>query len=146
MVLLDLKLPKVSGLEVLRRLRADPRTRRVYVFCGDELAECPFADGGEIDDGLPVLTVDEEIYRLAPAFVIATVDKFARLAREGEAAALGLDQAQAQILAEALAHCAAQVADAVDQTGGEGPAAGRERQRSGVGIAGSGVKTTMAAP
>jgi len=35
-----------------------------------------------------VLTVDEEIYRLTPAFVIATVDKFARLAREGEAAAL----------------------------------------------------------
>ena len=39
-------------------------------------------------EGLPVLTVDEEIYRLAPAFVIATVDKFARLAREGEAASL----------------------------------------------------------
>jgi two-component system response regulator len=30
-VLLDLKLPKVSGLEVLRRLRADPRTRRLPV-------------------------------------------------------------------------------------------------------------------
>jgi two-component system response regulator len=28
-VLLDLKLPKVDGLEVLRRLRADPRTRLV---------------------------------------------------------------------------------------------------------------------
>ena len=35
-----------------------------------------------------MLTVDEEIYRLTPAFVIATVDKFARLAREGEAASL----------------------------------------------------------
>ena len=62
--------------------------RRVYVYCGDELAECPFAQGGEADEGLPVLTVDEEIYRLAPAFLIATVDKFARLAREGEAASL----------------------------------------------------------
>jgi two-component system response regulator len=31
MVLLDLKLPKVGGLEVLRRLRADPRTRRLPV-------------------------------------------------------------------------------------------------------------------
>jgi two-component system, response regulator len=31
LVLLDLKLPKVSGLEVLRRLRADARTRRLPV-------------------------------------------------------------------------------------------------------------------
>ena len=29
--LLDLKLPKVDGLEVLRRVRADPRTRRLPV-------------------------------------------------------------------------------------------------------------------
>ncbi|WP_217622780.1 DISARM system helicase DrmA, partial [Streptomyces lunaelactis] len=71
-----------------RDVRTEPALRRVYVYCGDELADCPFADGGEVPDGLPVLTVDEEIYRLAPAFVIATVDKFARLAREGEAASL----------------------------------------------------------
>ncbi|MFI7356247.1 DISARM system helicase DrmA [Streptomyces avidinii] len=71
-----------------RDVRADNALRRVYVYCGDELAECPFADGGDVAEGLPVLTVDEEIYRLAPAFVIATVDKFARLAREGEAASL----------------------------------------------------------
>ena len=31
MVLLDLKLPKVDGLEVLRQLRADERTRRLPV-------------------------------------------------------------------------------------------------------------------
>ncbi|HBB86781.1 MAG TPA: two-component system response regulator [Blastocatellia bacterium] len=31
LVLLDLKLPKVDGLEVLRRLRSDPRTRRLPV-------------------------------------------------------------------------------------------------------------------
>ncbi len=30
-VLLDLNLPKVDGLEVLRRMRADPRTRRMPV-------------------------------------------------------------------------------------------------------------------
>ena len=31
LVLLDLKLPKIDGLEVLKRLRADPRTRRLPV-------------------------------------------------------------------------------------------------------------------
>lgn len=69
-------------------VRADVTHRRVFVYCGDELARCPFSKGGAVGEGLPVLTVDEEIYRLTPAFVIATVDKFARLAREGEAAAL----------------------------------------------------------
>ena len=31
LMLLDLKLPKIDGLEVLRRVRADPRTRRLPV-------------------------------------------------------------------------------------------------------------------
>ncbi len=66
----------------------DSTLSRVYVYCGDEYARCPFAQGGEVEEGLPVLTTDEEIYRLAPTYVIATVDKFARLAREGEAASL----------------------------------------------------------
>ena len=69
-------------------VKPEHEERRIRVYCGDELADCPFARGGDAPEGLPVLTVDEEIYRLAPAFVIATVDKFARLAREGEAASL----------------------------------------------------------
>jgi two-component system response regulator len=32
LILLDLKMPKVDGLEVLRRIRADPRTRVVPVL------------------------------------------------------------------------------------------------------------------
>jgi two-component system response regulator len=31
MILLDLNLPKISGLEVLRRIKADPRTRSIPV-------------------------------------------------------------------------------------------------------------------
>ncbi len=69
-------------------VRGDDRTRRIRVHCGDDFGDCPFSQGGAVDDGLPLLTTDEEIYRLTPAFVIATVDKFARLAREGEASSL----------------------------------------------------------
>ncbi|MDR1386415.1 MAG: DISARM system helicase DrmA [Propionibacteriaceae bacterium] len=66
----------------------DKTVGRVFVRCPDPFGSCPFSEGGQVADGIPVLTTDEEIYRLAPCFVIATVDKFARLAREGEAASL----------------------------------------------------------
>ena len=69
-------------------LDVDKVRGRVFVHCPDMRGECPFAKGGEVTEGIPVLTTDEEIYRLVPSFVIATVDKFARLAREGAASAL----------------------------------------------------------
>ena len=66
----DPALPVVRHADRRRRnVEADGDHARVFVYCGDELAECPFAEGGPVDEGLPVLTVDEEIYRLAPAFV-----------------------------------------------------------------------------
>jgi hypothetical protein len=40
------------------------------------------------DEGLPILVVDETIYRRLPAFIIATVDKLASLPWVGEAGAL----------------------------------------------------------
>lgn len=69
-------------------VEADDVEKRIRVYCGDKRAACPFAAGGTAEDGLPVLTVDDEIYRHPPTFLLATVDKFARLAREGEAASL----------------------------------------------------------
>ena len=71
-----------------KNVRIDAVEGRLRLYCPDPLAACPFSEGGEVDDGIPVLVTDEEIYRLVPAFIIATVDKFARLAREGQAAAL----------------------------------------------------------
>lgn len=69
-------------------VEADDVEKRIRVYCGDRRSRCPFAAGGSADLGLPVLTVDDEIYRHPPTFLLATVDKFARLAREGEAASL----------------------------------------------------------
>ncbi|MDF1738645.1 MAG: DISARM system helicase DrmA [Verrucomicrobiales bacterium] len=46
--------------------------------------ECDFSQG----TGLPILTVDETIYRRLPCFLIATVDKFAAMPWEGRAGAL----------------------------------------------------------
>ena len=69
-------------------VEADDVEKRIRVYCGDRRATCPFAAGGSAEVGLPVLTVDDEIYRHPPTFLLATVDKFARLAREGEAASL----------------------------------------------------------
>lgn len=53
--------------------------RRVLLYCSDPEGDCEFTPRRSPDEGLPVLTVDEEIYRLTPALVIGTVDKFAQL-------------------------------------------------------------------
>jgi len=52
---------------------------RTFTYCGDPLGKCPFTMKKAPDEGLPLLVVDEEIYRRLPALVIATVDKFAQL-------------------------------------------------------------------
>ena len=61
---------------------------RVLTFCGDKLGGCQFSQRKSPGEGLPVITVDEEIYRRLPALLIATVDKFAQLPWKGETATL----------------------------------------------------------
>ncbi|EIV94882.1 DISARM system helicase DrmA [Frankia sp. QA3] len=68
----------------------DEDTRRVLLYCsnGEGADACPFSRRLSPGEGLPVLTVDEEIYRYAPSLVIATVDKLAQLPWRGEAGIL----------------------------------------------------------
>lgn len=57
---------------------------RCAVHCGDPLGECLFSEAKSPREGLPVMVVDEEIYRRPPALLIATVDKFAQMPWRGE--------------------------------------------------------------
>ena len=68
-----------STLSAGSDLKTDDARRRVLLFCSDEDGRCPFTPARAPGEGLPVLTVDEEIYRLTPSLVISTVDKLAQL-------------------------------------------------------------------
>jgi hypothetical protein len=61
---------------------------RTLLFCSDVTGQCPFTPRSSPNEGLPVVVVDEEVYRLLPSLVIATVDKLARMPWEGRAQAL----------------------------------------------------------
>src|SRR5690606_18248791 len=63
--------------------------RDYHMAAGDtELTvRCP-NDDCDFRDGLPVHVVDEQIYRVRPTLVIATVDKFAQIAWRADVAAL----------------------------------------------------------
>jgi len=77
-----------TKIDPKRDLYVDRTAERIEVYCGERRGECPFSSEGDADGALPILTVDDEIYRHPPTFLLATVDKFARLAREGPAASL----------------------------------------------------------
>ena len=62
-----------------RDLKTDEKRRRVLLYCSDPEGDCVFTPRNSPGEGLPVLSTDEEIYRLTPSLVIGTVDKFAQL-------------------------------------------------------------------
>ncbi|MBY5162093.1 DISARM system helicase DrmA [Salsipaludibacter albus] len=52
-------------------------TERTVTYCPNE--DCPFCEDDAPGEGIPVVTVDDEVYRTLPTFVIGTIDKFAQL-------------------------------------------------------------------
>jgi hypothetical protein len=61
---------------------------RTLVYCSDRLGRCEFSRRISPREGIPVVTVDEEIYRLLPGLIVATVDKFAQMPWNPATAAL----------------------------------------------------------
>jgi hypothetical protein len=57
---------------------------RTLTYCGDKHGTCQFSKRQAPAEGLPIVVVDEEIYRRLPTILIATVDKFAQMPWKGE--------------------------------------------------------------
>ena len=77
-----------SPLEGGRDIEVDAHRLRTLLTCSDTSGQCPFTPRNSLGEGLPAVVVDEEVYRLLPSLVIATVDKLARMPWEGRVQAL----------------------------------------------------------
>lgn len=74
-----------SEINKSRNIKVDTGgLRRTFIYCGDALGDCLFTEKESPQEGIPALLVDEEIYRLLPALLISTVDKFADMPWRGE--------------------------------------------------------------
>lgn len=73
LVLLDLKLPKVTGLEVLRRLKSDPRTRAIPVVI--------FSSSAQDRDILESYQWGTNSYILKPVDVAELTEAVSQIAR-----------------------------------------------------------------
>src|SRR6266699_90962 len=74
-----------TPIDAGRDIKIEPLSKgrgRTFLYCGDALGQCAFSRK-RTPEGLPVLVVDEEIYRCLPALLIATVDKFAQMPWNG---------------------------------------------------------------
>ncbi len=67
-----------------REIKVDKERGKTIIYCGDRKGRCEFSKTKAQGEGLPVVVVDEEIYRRPPSMLIATVDKFAMMAWKGE--------------------------------------------------------------
>jgi hypothetical protein len=74
------------GVPIARTYLADTMAQRTRISCASD--GCAFSLSASGGEGLPVVVVDDEIYRTCPALVVATVDKFARMPFKGETQAL----------------------------------------------------------
>lgn len=74
------------GPDNIRVEKYGPGRGRSFLFCHDK--DCEFNRKNNPEEGVPVVTVDEEIYRLVPTFLLATVDKFAQMPWRGDVQAL----------------------------------------------------------
>lgn len=76
-----------SKIDPGKDVAVDKDRGRTLVYCGDKKSSCAFSRGRSSNlphPGIPVLTVDEEIYHRPPTMMIATVDKFAMMAWRGQ--------------------------------------------------------------
>jgi hypothetical protein len=68
----------------IRVYEAPSDVGRCVSYCGDASGTCEFSERQAPKEGLPVMVVDEDIYRRPPSLLIATVDKFAQMTWKGQ--------------------------------------------------------------